>query len=422
MKHITIIQLTRLGDIVQTLPLINDIKTVFPEAHLKIIINVVFEDATTFLNEVEVITVSLSLLDSNPKIIHNKQDLLINLNNSTISKNLAHSIEADMKIGFGTEQSSEWTSFITSFLKHRYLNSLNLVDIFRHIFNLKFNNIKVSNDNNKINDCKIDKSQQIAIQCGARNIKRQFTIQQYIDIAEFYLSRNYSVYLLGLQNESNNAELIKKHINHNRLIDTTGKTNLNDLIDIIQNCEQIYTPDTGTMHLAALYKTPITALFSGPAFPYETLAYTSNITVFMPDTDIFKCYPCKEDEKCLNGFECRFLDLKNHFQNEINQNFVKLNVSYDRIGQILTPINDYALIYRIFIKYYFFNDLQDSICNSKVKDKIQRELKIWNRLNINNLDIAEKNLEFLMPLIYYYILNSDNTLIDKAIEFFRSTI
>ena len=509
--RILLIQISRLGDIIQSLPLINDLKGLYPQSLISILINDVFSETVCLLNDIDVIpiifenfvhsingefTISKNnyFVDEIGLLNQKGFDLVINLNNSPIAKEILNNINCDEKIGFGScdNDSEAWSAYVTSFMKSRHLNSVNLVDIFRGLLigkclttetqrfhrehrvqglgsyvlpsvNLSgecsacltsFGSENVGNEGNE----KLDKVQgawigeqglvgrgkphsyNVAIQCGARNIKRQFTLTHYTDIASHYLSKGYKVYLLGTKEESRTALSIKQKINNDDLIDMTGKTSLKQLREIISSCEKIYTPDTGTMHLSGYCNTPFVALFYGPAYPPETLAYTSKAEVYMPDKKYFPCYPCDDEKECNNGFNCHKFSFKDLFEGKVQNEFVKLSIGYDEIGQILSPLNQEAILWREFTKHYFYNSssCRDAACHilqgrsegnsgcdtpisEQTKTKLNRELKLWDVLDSNDLEIACENLHILKPLIFLNKMGFKG-IVEEAIAFFKEKI
>ena len=65
MQDIIIIQLARMGDIIQTIPLINDLKTVYPQTNISLIINEVFKECQLFFSDISVISFYLENLNDN---------------------------------------------------------------------------------------------------------------------------------------------------------------------------------------------------------------------------------------------------------------------------------------------------------------------------------------------------------------------
>lgn len=463
MINILVIQLTRLGDIIQSIPLLDDLIKKHPEAKIYLLVNDVFKDSCAFLKDIQIIPVVLEefvrVKDNEYLFSQNVyfKDLMhflnskffkyvFNLNNSLIARHFTDNLIYRYKYGFGyksieskatsletkfyssqkgiqskqiVNNSPEWAAYINSFLKSRQLNSMNLVDIFRRFLSPDYN----SDYEYSVFPASL-KEKSIALQCGARNIKRHFTQEQYVDIANHYLRMNYTVYLLGLENERNTARLISEKISKKGIVDLTGKTSLSELLLIISRCERVFTPDTGTMHLAALCNTPFTSLFAGPAYPFETLAYSKNAEVFMPDPKYISCYPCKDDEICPFKFECQNFSFKKYFLQQNNDSFIQLDIVRDEIGQTLLPVNETAVLWRAFTKFYFYNKAYSALINISAENKslIKRELKLWNILNTDNLQEVVNNFEFLKPLLFYKKLNQGKGLVKEAIAFFERQI
>ncbi len=72
--------------------------------------------------------------------------------------------------------------------------------------------------------------------------------------------------------EDRAAGRIIKHSTACRVADLTGKTNIPQLVEIIANAALVVTCDTGPMHLASALGTPLVALF-GPSDPNRTGPY-----------------------------------------------------------------------------------------------------------------------------------------------------
>jgi len=142
-----------------------------------------------------------------------------------------------------------------------------------------------------------------------------------------------------------------------------GKTDWNELVDVVDSLDVLLTPDTGTMHLAAHLGTPIMAFFLSSAWCFETGPYGFGHTVYQAVTDCLPCLetqPCNENLKCLNCFTDlsfqRFIvtGKKEHAPD----NLLALTTSFDELGQIYTPFSgedrdmEQRTTYRNFIKKY----------------------------------------------------------------------
>ena len=83
--------------------------------------------------------------------------------------------------------------------------------------------------------------------------------------------------------------------------DMTGATDLPGLVEAIAGLDRLVTPDTGAMHLAAFCGVPVTAFFLSSAWCHETGPYGVGHTVWQAVTP---CAPCLESAPCDKGLAC----------------------------------------------------------------------------------------------------------------------
>jgi hypothetical protein len=74
-----------------------------------------------------------------------------------------------------------------------------------------------------------------------------------------------------------------------------GRTNLEELAAVLAGLDLLVTADTGPMHLAAALKTPVLALFFGPAYGPETGPYGPGHLIYQAAAP---CAPCRENSAC----------------------------------------------------------------------------------------------------------------------------
>ena len=85
-----------------------------------------------------------------------------------------------------------------------------------------------------------------------------------------------------------------------KAINLVGRTSLKDVLPIIKNAQFMVTNDTGPMHLAAAFNTPVFAIF-GPANPIRTGPYGKIHTIIQEELECSPCYrwkPC-ENWQCM---------------------------------------------------------------------------------------------------------------------------
>lgn len=120
------------------------------------------------------------------------------------------------------------------------------------------------------------------------------------------LSRHASgrLVLLGTAAQAPAARELRRHlppaVSH-RVTDLTGKTGLDGLVREIAALDGLFTPDTGAMHLAAHLGTPVTAFFLSSAWCHETGPYGAGHTVWQA---VPPCAPCLETAPCGHGLAC----------------------------------------------------------------------------------------------------------------------
>ena len=90
-------------------------------------------------------------------------------------------------------------------------------------------------------------------------------------VVQHYLNLGWNAILLGSGKDSNIAAEIMEPLskNHSELFDLTGKTSIEDALDILSVADLALTNDSGLMHVAAAVGTPLVALY-GPTSPEYT--------------------------------------------------------------------------------------------------------------------------------------------------------
>ncbi len=144
----------------------------------------------------------------------------------------------------------------------------------------------------------------VAVQMGAARSFRQWGPENYAHVIKWLIEdRNMKVVLLGSEDEKELAETIHRNLGSKNggIIDLIGKTDLNTLGGVLEQCQYLITGDTGTMHMATSVGTPVLALFYGTAYPWETGPYGTGHLVLYADEP---CSPCLAPEECTFEHKC----------------------------------------------------------------------------------------------------------------------
>ncbi|MCB9363894.1 MAG: glycosyltransferase family 9 protein [Flavobacteriales bacterium] len=136
-------------------------------------------------------------------------------------------------------------------------------------------------------------------------IERRWDKHNFVALIELILKEftDKTIVIIGSSSEKKYSEEIKTMINNPRVINTAGKTSIDELIGIIKNAKLMVTNDTGPMHIAFCTNTPIICLF-GPCSP-EQYGMNNNAHIIYkkvycsPCVHDFEIAPCKGNNTCM---------------------------------------------------------------------------------------------------------------------------
>ena len=100
---------------------------------------------------------------------------------------------------------------------------------------------------------------------------KRWPSKYFSEVAQYYLDKNWTVLCLGSEKDIEISEDIKINLRDNihNFIDTSGKTDLVDTVDLLSISSLVLTNDSGLMHVAAAVNVDLVALF-GPTSPEFT--------------------------------------------------------------------------------------------------------------------------------------------------------
>lgn len=311
-RHILVLQLARLGDLVQTWPLFVRLRQVYPGARLTLLTDqrlLALNAVGPRVDEVQGFDflglTSLAEQDwpgSYQRVAGLLQDLrarefdlVFNLNFSRLSLLLTYLLGAPAK-GYlpaagGRDFSREpWLAWIYSLVHARRFNRFHLTDVFRHL----------------APDPAVAATPPapaafpggeplIALQLATRHARRTWPLEHFTRLAEFFVSRiRARVLLLGTKAERDLGERLRAALPpalRERVVNLQGETGLEELAGQLRQTHLLISGDTGTLHLATALGVPCLALFLGPALCFETGPYGCGHYVLQAEPP---CHPCLE--------------------------------------------------------------------------------------------------------------------------------
>jgi len=322
-----------MGDLIQTTPLIKGLKNKYPNAKITLIVSSDFENAVSLIPSVDdsIIFNLRQFKESDDlediswvkiyRYIESKlnnirlksYDMLVNLSHSRLSALMVHYLKVDNVIGFHCNSIGDrmtghpWMQYFGTEPFNRNFNEFNLVEIFSRsagidpvgkeiqvLENTLPNDGLVSETFNGFKDGLI-----VGFQIGSSLENRRWSTESFAKLADLLIEKlNARIILFGIESERKSAEeMIRLSKRRNSIIDLTGKTDLNQLTELLKGCAYLITNDTGTMHLAAALKTKIIGLFFAHAHPFETAPFTAGNLIFQAR---ISCAPCSYGVDCNN--------------------------------------------------------------------------------------------------------------------------
>lgn len=145
-----------------------------------------------------------------------------------------------------------------------------------------------------------DFSHFVVLQLGASEERRRWPVAFFVATAKHLLAHGIIPVLVGSTGERPLAEEYLS-LSPGNVIDKIGRTSLSELATILSLASLLITNDTGTMHLAAGLGTPILAIFLATAQPWDTGPYAENCLCLEPN---MPCHPCGFGTLCSKQYAC----------------------------------------------------------------------------------------------------------------------
>ena len=414
--EILVLNLTRMGDIIQSSILVKNLKKYFPDSQISYLLldnfkdtafliegidNVIPIDFSNVLKEIDFLNIRESLKNLKA-LLHNVMikefDLVINLSFSKLSAYINFLINGKKKNGLLFSKTNEfiatdkWSRYFLSIVDNREFSPFNLVDIYT----------KVGLENRKIFTEKKEKvvlnrnNLNFGFVLGASTYDRRWPAFNFASLAKKILAfyKNSTIYLFGTKSEEKLAKQFFEHLEPNqRIINLVGKTSLKQLEEVIsKKVSVLITNDTGTMHLGWFRGKTVIELSLGPALYNTTGPYGEGHIVIQPDID---CAPCSYLTKC-SDLKCHFL-----ITSEIVFNCVQYLTGY--VGKLIdskeVKILESFIDREGFVGYKLLSGLKTDDLRLKTKLKSVWLKTFENNLKKNGKYFIKENSKYALVLL-----------------------
>ncbi|MFC1566420.1 lipopolysaccharide heptosyltransferase II [bacterium] len=321
-KKILLIQTAFLGDIILTIPLIKNLKKIFPDKELTVLTTPVGEKVLKNTDlDCKIIVYDkkgsqkgfLNLIKLTSELREQKFDLAIMPHRSLRTALTAYLARIPHRWGFSN---SEGKFLLTK--KIQYVKGIHEIDrnlSFLDEFNLSYDktiNFKVDNETEEQVE-KILKQNNflgekiIGIHPGSVWFTKKWPVKKFIDLIKHLSYNNYKIIIFGdKSDEKIGFEIEKSDFLHSNVLNLIGNTTIKQLIGFIKKISLYITNDSGPMHIAAAEDIPLIAFFGPTVKDIGFFPYSKRAIVLEKDIE---CRPCgihggnkcpKKHFKCMN--------------------------------------------------------------------------------------------------------------------------
>ncbi len=129
---------------------------------------------------------------------------------------------------------------------------------------------------------------------------KRWPSENYRELCNFWVENGGTVGIAGAGKEADIARIVSKGFPEDKVFDLAGKTDVSELIYILQKASLCISNDSGIMHLASAVGTPGIAIF-GSTDPYLTGPLSKKWKVFHEKQC---CAPCFKRECAKGSYSC----------------------------------------------------------------------------------------------------------------------
>jgi len=344
MRDVLIINLTRMGDLVQTTPVMAGLKERYPGVRISLLVSSVFAEICSYIPYIDRLfifnTAGFEKMVSNggPSLVGNfrymerllreinetEYDLTINFTHSTASAVLTSLIKTKELRGFSIDDEGHglirhpWIRYFFNVVPSRKYNPFHLCDLYIKagggIPENKGLHLDVSEKDGKWVRSVLrkngisDEDILIGFQLGASQDNRRWPVSSFAKLADVMTETLGAKFvLIGGNSEGKLGEEFER-LAEMKPVNFIGKTNLNELAALLKRCNLLISNDTGPLHISTAVGTKVIGIFLATAHFRETGPYGCGHYVIEA---AIPCSPCGFQVDCKELF-CKDLITVTH--------------------------------------------------------------------------------------------------------------
>jgi len=334
-RRILVLQLSRMGDILMTGPLLRGLRREHPSAEISLMVMDsfsttplpprLFDHLVSFPLENLARLLADQSADWAPALAHLREfvdglgsvpfDFVLNLSHTDTSGLIASLIPAKRHVGFTLRANRSgaidggWMTYVRAAARSRELMSFHLVDLFSWAGGVGRDDAGLEVDITPADHQWAERflvtrglegRPLIAMMLGASTEAKRWPAERFAELANALAPHLGEIILVGGSGEQALSSTFLARATR-RVFDCTGAASLGELAALLHRSRLLVTNDTGPMHVAVAAGTRVVDISSGPVSAYETGPYGPEHVVVEPE---LACYPCPVGSEC-NHFACR---------------------------------------------------------------------------------------------------------------------
>jgi lipopolysaccharide heptosyltransferase II len=330
MKKILVHNFTRLGDLLQSTPLLMGIKAQYPSCEIVMAVHKRFQEVCegfpfvdvvisfdsdglkeTILQGSEGLLQSYRYVKSYTELLKQQHfDLVFNLSHSRASCFLLALLGIPHVRGSIVDRTAmlstihPWANYFKNMTINRATSAFNLVDVYRRMGDVPIGSQRLTYEVSLEAHASADGLLRrlgpqdgslheapllIGFQPGASQDSRQWPASAFAKLGKALCAElGARIVIFGTEKEAPLGEVIVQEC-EGQAVSVMGKTSVAQLAALLQRCKLLVTNDTGTMHLSCAVGTQVVALFMGPAVFHQTGPYGEGHVVLQAE---LACAPC----------------------------------------------------------------------------------------------------------------------------------
>ncbi len=334
MKQVLIINITRMGDLIQMIPLLARLEEEWPGAAIDLIVDQEFTHVATMIPGIrhvlafdfqkmmdesrvcarDVVSLYQDLSNWAKPLLQVGYDRVVNLTFNRRSAFLVKFFGCADERGMTTTHDGSflvknpWMKYFLDFHTYRNVNRFNIVDLYAlggsgpgsfHPIRLMVTN-ELHDWARTFLRHSGNPDTWVAVQVGASDPMKAWRPEYFGQLmAHLSHDRNVGFVLIGTKKEEGAVKeavhVYQQAGGQGTLCEAVGKTSVPELVALLQQCQLMVTNDTGPMHMAVGVNTPVLNVSVGHVDFWETGPFGSGHWVVQPD---IVCGPCGFDKVC----------------------------------------------------------------------------------------------------------------------------